>query len=254
MFSVVDRFQFYRDTGECRRRRAEWFRYRRKVPRSHAVRARAQHDRVHECDVFCHERQHCPQVRLDSVLVTVKKFFEGEWELSESVVWKSAQRTPFKCAFCRSPRWSRFRHGTIQPRWVKSPILSRVLSFLHPEQPLLIIYQANLPTLGRDCYHIVNLLINVYIHRGEGQLPSRKYPRLEVRLLCFIYCIIQSRPRTLIQLLLFFIRSYLVLTAGFFFAPYRPDSDPEGSVNNVLGPMVTVRTLSESWRLFWSVP
>ncbi|KAF8500973.1 hypothetical protein F5888DRAFT_1677876 [Russula emetica] len=48
--------------------------------------------------------------------------------------------------------------------------------------------------------------------------------------------------------------SYLVLTAGFFFAPYRPDSDPEGSVNNVLGPMVTVRTLSESWRLFWSAP
>jgi len=48
--------------------------------------------------------------------------------------------------------------------------------------------------------------------------------------------------------------SYLVLTAGFFFAPYRPDSDPEGSVNNVSGPMVTVRTLSESWRLFWSAP
>jgi Ca2+:H+ antiporter len=51
----------------------------------------------------------------------------------------------------------------------------------------------------------------------------------------------------------FFVRSYLVLTAGFFFAPYRPGSDPEES-GNVFGPMVTVRTLSESWRLFWSVP
>jgi hypothetical protein len=74
VFRVVDRFELYRDTGGRRGRRAEWFRYRRKVPRSHAVRARAQHDRVHECDVFCHEWQHCPQVRLDSVLVTVKKF------------------------------------------------------------------------------------------------------------------------------------------------------------------------------------
>jgi Ca2+:H+ antiporter len=54
------------------------------------------------------------------------------------------------------------------------------------EQPLLILYQVDLPTLGRYCYHIVNLLINVYIHRGEGKLPPRKYPCLEVRLLCFI--------------------------------------------------------------------
>ena len=141
----------------------------------------------------------------------------------------------------------------IPPRWVKPPILSRVLSFLYPER-LLTIYQVDLPSLGRDCYHIVNLLINVYVHRGEGQLPSRKHPRLKVRLLCSIYCTIQSSPRTLIQLLLFFVRSYLVLTAGFYFAPYRAGSDPEESVNNVLGPMVTVRTLSESWRLFWSVP
>jgi hypothetical protein len=125
--------------------------------------------------------------------------------------------------------------------------------FFIPNYPLLIIYQVDLPTLGRDCYHIVNLLINVYIYRSEGQLPPRKYPRLEVRLLCFIYCIIPSRPRTLTQLLLF-VRSYLVLTAGFYFAPYRPGSDTDESVKNVLGPMVIVRTLSESWRLFWSVP
>jgi hypothetical protein len=126
--------------------------------------------------------------------------------------------------------------------------------FSIPNNRILIIYQVDLSTLGRDCYHIVNLLINVYVHRGEGQLSSRKYPRLEVRLLYSIYCIIQSRPRTLIQFLLFFVRSYLVLTAGFYFAPYRPGNDPEESANNVLGPMVTVRTLSESWRLFWSVP
>lgn len=64
--------------------------------------------------------------------------------------------------------------------------------------PLLIIYQVDLPTLGRDCYHIVNLLVDVYIYRGEGQLPPRKYPRLEVRLLLFF---VQFRPRTLMQLL-----------------------------------------------------
>ena len=50
------------------------------------------------------------------------------------------------------------------------------------------------------------------------------------------------------------LRSYLVLTAGFFFAPYRPGSDGEEGITNTFGPMVTVRTLSESWRLFWSVP
>ena len=72
LFRVVDRLYLCRDTGGCRRRRAEWFRYRRKVPRSHAVRARAQHDRVHECDVICYEWQYCAQVRLDSVLFTVK--------------------------------------------------------------------------------------------------------------------------------------------------------------------------------------
>jgi hypothetical protein len=64
-----------------------------------------------------------------------KKLLFGEWELSESVVWKSVQRTPFKCAFCRFPQWSPSRHGTIPSRWVKPPIRSRVLSFLHPEQP-----------------------------------------------------------------------------------------------------------------------
>ncbi|KAI9512430.1 hypothetical protein F5148DRAFT_902069 [Russula earlei] len=46
--------------------------------------------------------------------------------------------------------------------------------------------------------------------------------------------------------------SYLVLTAGFFFAPNRKGSDGEDSVTTVLGPMVTVRSLSESLRLFWA--
>jgi len=49
--------------------------------------------------------------------------------------------------------------------------------------------------------------------------------------------------------------SYLVLTAGFFFAPYRPGSgDGEESINTTVGPMVTVRTLSEAVRLFWATP
>jgi hypothetical protein len=46
-----------------------------------------------------------------------------------------------------------------------------------------MIYQVDLPTLGRDCHHIVNLPVNVHLHRGEGQLPSWKYPRFEVRFL-----------------------------------------------------------------------
>ncbi|KAH9049900.1 hypothetical protein EDB84DRAFT_1390229 [Lactarius hengduanensis] len=44
--------------------------------------------------------------------------------------------------------------------------------------------------------------------------------------------------------------SYLVLTAGFFFAPHRSGDDGEDST--VLGPLVTVRTLTESVRLFWA--
>ena len=50
----------HRATCRCCGRRAEWIRDRRKVSRNHAIRARAQHDRVHERDVVCHERQHCP--------------------------------------------------------------------------------------------------------------------------------------------------------------------------------------------------
>ena len=45
--------------------------------------------------------------------------------LSVGAVWRSVLHTPFRCAFYRSPRWSPFRHGTIQPRWVKWPIPSR---------------------------------------------------------------------------------------------------------------------------------
>ncbi|KAI0300261.1 hypothetical protein BC826DRAFT_992345 [Russula brevipes] len=46
--------------------------------------------------------------------------------------------------------------------------------------------------------------------------------------------------------------SYLVLTAGFFFAPHHPGADGEESVTH--GPMVTVRTLKESLRLYWAAP
>ncbi|KAI0304407.1 hypothetical protein B0F90DRAFT_1249069 [Multifurca ochricompacta] len=47
--------------------------------------------------------------------------------------------------------------------------------------------------------------------------------------------------------------SYLVLTAGFFFAPHRPGGDGEdSSATTILGPVVTVRSLSESIRLFWA--
>jgi hypothetical protein len=46
-----------------------------------------------------------------------------------------------------------------------------------------------------------------------------------------------------------------VLTAGFFFAPHRPGtSDGEESVITTIGPMVTVRTLSEAVRMFWTTP
>ncbi|KAH9002599.1 hypothetical protein EDB86DRAFT_3120145 [Lactarius hatsudake] len=45
--------------------------------------------------------------------------------------------------------------------------------------------------------------------------------------------------------------SYLVLTAGFFFAPHR-SGDDSGDSSTVLGPLVTVRTLTESVRLFWA--
>ncbi|KAI0250800.1 hypothetical protein BJV78DRAFT_1127473 [Lactifluus subvellereus] len=48
--------------------------------------------------------------------------------------------------------------------------------------------------------------------------------------------------------------SYLVLTAGFFFAPYRAGNEVEDNVTTVLGPMVTVRSLTESVRLFWAAP
>ena len=68
---------------------------------------------------------------------SLSKKFRGEWELIGRVVWKSVQRTPFRCAFSRSPRWSPFRHGMIPLRWAKPPILSRVLSFLYSEQPHL---------------------------------------------------------------------------------------------------------------------
>ncbi|KAF8270796.1 hypothetical protein EI94DRAFT_1721930 [Lactarius quietus] len=43
--------------------------------------------------------------------------------------------------------------------------------------------------------------------------------------------------------------SYLVLTAGFFFAP-RPAGD--NSDDNIFGPLVSVRSLTESVRLFWA--
>ncbi|KAH9969614.1 hypothetical protein BC827DRAFT_1262846 [Russula dissimulans] len=49
------------------------------------------------------------------------------------------------------------------------------------------------------------------------------------------------------------VMSYLVLTAGFYFAPYRPGGG-DGEETVVLGPMVTVRTLSESLGLFWARP
>ncbi|KAH9065400.1 hypothetical protein EDB87DRAFT_1803373 [Lactarius vividus] len=45
--------------------------------------------------------------------------------------------------------------------------------------------------------------------------------------------------------------SYLVLTAGFFFAPHRSGDESDDSTT-VLGPLVTVRTLTESVRLFWA--
>jgi len=48
--------------------------------------------------------------------------------------------------------------------------------------------------------------------------------------------------------------SYLVLTAGFFFAPYRPGGDREDSISTPVGPIVTVRTLSEAVSVFWATP
>ncbi|KAN0139888.1 hypothetical protein V8E53_002550 [Lactarius tabidus] len=45
--------------------------------------------------------------------------------------------------------------------------------------------------------------------------------------------------------------SYLVLTAGFYFAPQPAGEDSDDSI---FGPMVTVRSLTESVRLFWSTP
>ncbi len=43
--------------------------------------------------------------------------------------------------------------------------------------------QVDLPSLGRDCHHTVDLPLNLHVHRSEGELPSRKHPRFEVR--CF---------------------------------------------------------------------
>ena len=60
----------------------------------------------------------------------------------------------------------------------------RYISFR--ELPVLIgnvvSYQVDLPSLGRDRHHTVNLPANLHIHRSEGQLPSWEYPRLEVSL------------------------------------------------------------------------
>jgi len=126
--------------------------------------------------------------------------------------------------------------------------------FLHPEQLLLIIYQVDLPTLGRDCHHIVNLLINIHVHRSKGQLSPWEYPRLEVRfffLRSFPWAASRQPQTQLTRCDL--PRSYLVLTAGFFFAPYRPGGG-DGEESVVFGPMVTVRTITESLGLFWATP
>ncbi|KAI0269850.1 hypothetical protein BC834DRAFT_863602 [Gloeopeniophorella convolvens] len=48
------------------------------------------------------------------------------------------------------------------------------------------------------------------------------------------------------------ILSYLVLTAGFFFAPHHTGAAPEEQLTTVFGPTVTVRSLTESVRLFWT--
>jgi hypothetical protein len=102
-------------------------------------------------------------------------------------VWKSAQRMHFKFAFYRFLRWSPFRPGTTPSRWAKSRTLLRVYS---PPLPQNLDpptskrrFQVDFPSLGRDCHHTVDLPINLHVHRSEGELPSRKHSRFEVR--CF---------------------------------------------------------------------
>jgi hypothetical protein len=176
----------YRTLGKCRGRCTKWVRHRREVPRSHAVRAGAQHDRVHECNVVCYERQHCPQVRLDVFWSSVQKKFGV---LSVGAVWRSVLHMPSRCAFYRSPRWSPFRRGTIPPRWVKRPIPSRELSALaffpksseHPDTRLIF-----------PRWDVIVIILSIFLLTYTYIEAKANYHRGSILVLRFIFLFLPS--------------------------------------------------------------
>jgi len=125
----------------------------------------------------------------------------------KSAVWKLAQRTPFKCAFCRSPQWSPFRHGTIQPRWVKSPILSRVLSILSFKKSGLTLNNfLRYTRLIFPRWDAIVIILSIFLLTYTYIEAKANYHRGSILVLRFVFSFLSLSNLgtwTLIQLLLF---------------------------------------------------
>lgn len=91
------------------------------------------------------------------------------------IVWKSAQHTRYRFAFCRFRPWLPFRRCTIPEKWARSSIPLRMsnFSFKAERKPDR---QANLPSLGRHRHHSVHLFAHLYLHRSASQLSPRIRP------------------------------------------------------------------------------
>lgn len=83
--------------------------------------------------------------------------------------------------------------------------------------------QTYIPALGCYCNYPLYLLDDIYLHRGQEQLPQRKHTDLKVH------------PTQIIRNTLLIVRcSYIVLVSGFYFAP-RLSEDIESAIVSLLG-------------------
>ena len=126
-----------------------------------------------------------------------------------------------RSAFFRYPLWSHSRPGTTPQRSELLQTPSRKLFCATSlERAAHSSTQAYFPSLGRHRYHSVYLPPHLHLHRSEEQLSPWQHSHYEVCLITSSCAAFAYRPL-----------SYLVLLAGFYFAPQRPEEIDIGNLS-----------------------
>lgn len=131
------------------------------------------------------------------------------------IVWKSVPLTRCKSAYCRFRLWSRSLHGTTLD-WTILLIHLRESSFPHPVLPPDQLFRLIFPR-----WDVIAIILSIFLLTYTYIEAKSNYYRGSILILRFVSCVWNMFSGLTLNMRY----SYIVLTAGFYFAPPRPGNE-----------------------------